>query len=322
MTPATQLYGILFMLLNTLSLAFLDICTGTLRKMSVDTSLIVFLYKATLLCLILPWVLSKGIKGLKTERIHVHLIRSLLGVAGSLSFIHGLKYVDMADAAALENIQYVLLVLIGMIFFKESFSRTKVAAIVLACIGAVVVVNPYMFGFGAVEASGEKFYGYTLLAIFFWTLNTIAVKLLGRTEKNRAQMFYLLFFSCMWSLPTVTLQLEAVEILGLAIPLIPLGWADMSKFANMWQYAPYILTMAFCYFIHGIAYFNALKYEISTVVPFRYSKMVFSGLLGYFFMQQVPLASAYLGYILIIISGLLLLRYEVRQAKKWPQIKV
>jgi len=306
------------MLLNTVALAVLDISAKTLRE-TMGSAHIVFLYKGILLLAILPWVLSKGLQGLKTERIYVHLVRSFFSVLGSLFFIHGLHYVNMADAAALENIQYVFLTLIGMVFFKEEPTVVKILAMVLGFVGAVIVVNPSVLGVFTGEeihvAKNSSLYGYTLMAIGFWTMNSVTVKILGRTEKSKTQMFYLMLFTCLWTTPFIFIEWESVNVLGLDLQLIPLKYIGFSSFNIQPFHIKFLILMAVCFFIHGVAYFKALKREMSIVITFRYTKLLFSGVLGYLFFVEVPCKISYIGYSLIILSGLVLLLAEYIKAR-------
>ena len=319
--PPQALYGIIFMLLNTVSLAVLDISSKALRS-EFSSSLIVFIYKFSLFVMILPWVFIEGRKRLKTRRLHFHILRSFFGTAGAICFIHGLKYVNMADAAALENVQYILIVCLGLIFFGEKLTKTKLAAIVLGFLGALIVVKPGLVGqffnsdysFSGHKDAGESNYLFMLFAISFWAVNTILVKILGNTEHNKTQMFYLLLFASIWSFPAAFIHWDKIEFLGNTLPLSP-SWVALKDLNFRQEHILLLALMAACYFSHGVAYFNALKTELSIVIPFRYTKLLFSAVLGYVFFGEIEDEYSYIGYLFIISASLLLLRYEMRRKK-------
>lgn len=316
MNKYQALYGIFFMLINTLSLAGLDIAAKILRA-DLNAVLIVFLYKFSLLIIILPWVLKEGLVRLKTKKIVFHILRSTLGTAGALLFFHGLRFINMADAAALENIQYILIVMIGALMFKEDISKTKIAAVITGFIGAIIVANPRFFGellnISDAVAVFNPNYIFIFLAICLWSCNTIIVKLLGNTEHNKTQMFYLLLFSSIISFPAVFIKFEDISILHYSVPLIP-NFVSPSNINISMTNIAFLAIMSVCYFIHGVAYFNALKSELSIVIPFRYTKLIFSGILGYIVFNETENTISYIGYTLIIISSFLLLR------KQWSKI--
>ena len=317
-SPPAAFHGILFMLLNMLAMSFIDISGKVLRE-TMGSAHIVFLYKLSLLIVMLPWVLSKGISVLKTEKIHIHIIRSLLSVLGLLFFVQGLRHVDMADASALENIQSILLVFIGIVFFNEQRTKTRIIAVIIGFLGAIIVVNPDLLQFYKnikTDSNSEKYYGFTLIGIGFWTLNGVAIKILGKTEKNKTQMFYLVFFACLWSAPVALMHWESIEVMGMNLKLIPDGFISFSDFHLEIWHLKFIVFMATCYFIHGVAYFKALQYDLSIVEPFRYSKFIFSSLLGYIFFHEQPGPESYAGYSLIILSALILFCTEINKNRK------
>lgn len=314
------MYGILFMLINMLAMTCIDTSSKLLRA-SMSAAHIVLLYKFFLLLVMLPWVLNKGLSALKTEKLHIHLIRSLLSVLGLLFFIQGLHYIDMADAAVLENIQSILLVFIGIVFFGEQKSITKIIAVLIGFLGAIIVVNPSIIDSSFIQMKSDKYYGFTLIGIGFWTLNSVTVKILGRTEKNKTQMFYLVFFSFLWSIPIALFKWEVVPILGLELNLIPKAVISLSEIKIQFWHLKYIVFMAVCHFIHGITYFRALQSDISVIEPFRYSKFIFNAIFGYFIFNEMPRMSAYVGFAFIVLSGMLLLFSEVRKISKHKKLQ-
>ena len=309
-----SLYGILFMLINTLALAGLDIAVKTLRQ-DLHAGMIVFLYKFSLFIIILPWVFKDGIKLLKTKRLISHVLRSLFSVAGALCFYHGLYFVNMADAAALENLQYLIVAIFGILFFAEEISITKIIAIILAFIGAIIVVNPDIiseFGNTSVSTNYNTGHILILLAISFWACNTITVKLLTSTENNKTQMFYLLLTASILAIPPAFIKWREVVILGINLPLAP-EFFDLSDLNIKIDHLLLIGFIAICYFVHGVMYFNALKSELSVVIPFRYTKLMFSAFFGWLFLAEQHNSLSYIGYALIIIAGLLLVKSQVQK---------
>lgn len=318
-TKQASIYGIMLMLLNMASIATSDICSKALRD-GMTSAHIVFTYKLLLLLIITPWVLSKGLEGLKTDKMHIHLIRSLLSVMGLLFFVHGLKYVNMADAAALENLQSIALAIIGGVFFSERFTKTKIIAAIIGFFGAIIVVKPsiidwLIYGNDTIVNS-DKYYGFTLIGIGFWILNSVTVKILGKTEKTKTQMFYLLFFACLWSAPAALVKWRSASVFGMELNVIPYEFVTLDQFNIQLSSIKFLLIMCVCQFIHGISYFKALKYDLSIVEPLRYTKLIFSAVLGYLMFAESPAIESYVGYTCIVISGLLLVNYEVKKVRR------
>ena len=106
----------------------------------------------------------------------------------------------------------IMLVTIGLIYFKERFSKTKVTAIFLCFIGAISVIYPQfllnaytivIYGFSYTNSlKTDPYYIYMFMAVGFYTANSLLVKFLGRTEKPLTQVFYLNMFSAIYAIPT------------------------------------------------------------------------------------------------------------------------
>ena len=48
-------------------------------------------------------------------------------------------------------------------------------------------------------------------------------------------------------------------------------------------------------------------------MPFDYTRMVFTGVFGYLFLNESPKESSAIGYILIALSGIALIIYETKK---------
>lgn len=318
----SALIGITFMMCNTAALAVSDIASKILRN-ELSSTLIVFLYKFGLLLITLPWIFRYGTQHIRTKRFHFHLLRSFFGTFGAISFAQGLKYVSMADAAAFENLQYIIVVLLSIVFFNDKLNSTKIAAVVLGFAGAYVIVNPSILRniFSCVcddlpaPSTDYTKYGYTFLAICCWSINSLLVKVLGNTEHNKTQMFYLLLFSSFWAFPAAFIQWNTVELVGQNLPVMP-EFRDPGIFSLKFEHIALLSLMGACYFIHGIAYFNALKHDLSIVIPFRYTKLIFSGILGYALFGEEIDQYGLVGYAMVMFSSFMLLQYEIRRRRK------
>lgn len=319
-----NLYGILYMLLNAVAISVLYAAVKELR-VELDSNLVVFVYKFTLFILILPWVLKEGFKGIKTDKLLLHTSRGFLSISGSLCLFYAIKYIELSDITAMGYIEQVLLVLVGIIFFKEKSSISKILAILMSFLGAVVVIYPDIIQFTAwnipylssIGFKGEfnKYYIFVFLSIFFWGSNCIVIKFLGKTEKTKSQMFYVLLVSCVLTYPLAFFHWADAQVMGMDIkyPIYHLSFSDLGL---AWHHVPYLGLLALCYFIHSVAFYKSLTYaEFSTVIPFDYSRLIFTGIFGYIFYQELPDEGSYFGYLLIVVSGVILVRAESKRRK-------
>ena len=311
-----NILGILLILLDSFSLAALY-TVSKFTTQDIKSSYVVFLYKFFLFLIVLPWVFHKGgFNNIRTPAFKVHLLRGFLSVGGSLSFMYGLQYISILDATILQNIEQVVLVLVGMLFFHEKVSKTKIISILCGAIGVLVVVNPkIVYNFDLLSAKVNHGYLFILLAVMFWVGNNITIKKLGQNSTNKAQIFYLMLFSSIFAYPVAFLKWNSLEVFGMNL-LLPVGSVDFSDIAIKFSHLILILMMSLFYLVHSMSLFNTLKVgEFSVVMPFVYFKLLWAGIFGYFIFSTLPHSASWLGYFLIAVAGLLLMNKEIRDRK-------
>ena len=279
--------GIIFMLLDALSVAILFSSVKLLTQ-DIGSAQVVFLYKATSLLLILPWFFRDGFINLQTKRIKTYIIASIFGTSASLCLMFGIKHLPLANVTSLGYMEKILLVIIGVFYFKEKINLGKVLSILLAISGAVIVVSPH------ISFNSFSYYYLSIFAsIILWVSYCLIIKSLGKTESVKTQTFYTIFLSTIISIPFAFMNWQQINFISLGSIGIEL------------RHIPIILLMSICYFLSSISRFKSFQYgDLLVVIPFGYTKIIFSGLLGIVLFGNYPLEYEYLGYILIIISGI------------------
>lgn len=322
-----NLLGILFMLLNALAIATIYAVSKELTK-DISSSLVVFLYKFSILIIILPWCFKDGLQGMKTNRIWLHASRGFLSVSGSLSLYYAIKHIELVDITAIGYLEQVVLVIIGIFYFKEQSTRAKIIGIVLSFIGALLVVNPSLISFDgqpaqALFSNANPYYLFVLMSIAFWASNCTVIKVLGKTEKTKVQLFYVLLFSSIIAFPLAFMKWETIFHIGVVQIRYPYEFIKLDALGLKAEHIQYLAILAICYFAHSIAFFKALKYaDLSTVIPFDYSRLIFAGLLGYLLFGETPETGSYFGYALIVISGVYLVKSEAKRRKKIKESQI
>jgi drug/metabolite transporter (DMT)-like permease len=319
-TPPIQsnLMGIGFMLLHAVSLSILYAVAKALMK-DLDSNTTVFLYKLTILVLALPWCLWNGFSDLKTTRIKLHISRAFFSTFGSLCMFYSLKYIALGDVTAVSKLEQIVLLIVGILYFKEKVTRTKISVILLSFLGAIMIIRPDFFQVGVeVKSTGfNHYYVFVFLAIFFWSVNNTVIKVLGKTEKTKVQLFYVMLFSTIISFPVSFMHWKvAYHFYGIDIKY-PTHFIDFASIGLKEEHLKYILVLALCYFGHVIGNFKAFKHaELSFVVPIEYTRLVFAGIFGFMFFNEVPTEVALYGYLLIVVAGLYLFYSEKRRARR------
>lgn len=335
-----NLLGIVYMLFHAVSIAVLYTAIKTLAQ-ELSSSVIVFLYKLSILIFILPWCFNGGLKSLKTKRILLHASRGFLSISGTLSLFYAIKYIELTNITAVGYLEQVVLVIVGIFYFKEKATTSKLNTIILSFIGAMIVVYPEVIHFTevlvpglgevrlptfkAIDFSGEfnYYYLFVFLSIVFWAANCTVIKVLGKTESTKVQIFYVMLISCIIAYPFAFFGWQEVHVFDLIPVKLPTHHLHYLELGFKLEHVPFIALLALCYFIHSIAMFNSFKYaEMSTVIPFDYCRLIFAGIFGYIFFSELPEEGSYVGYGLIVFSGIYLIRAETKRRRKDRQLEI
>jgi drug/metabolite transporter (DMT)-like permease len=284
--PSNLLLGIILMIIHAATLSAVYIIGKKLGK-SISGDQIAFLYKAGVLICTLPLLTKGGIlNNLKTHRIKLHIVRAFFSLAATICFYRGLIKVPVLDATAITFLEPIIALISGIIYFKESFKISKVVSVGLCFIGTIFIIQP---GFKIFNSS----YFYLFGALIFWALNNLTMKLLGKTERTVTTIFYVSFLSTIMAFPLA----------------ISKSWAGFST-----DYVKFVLLMTLFHLLHTICFFRALKLaELSQVMPFDYTRLFFTGLLGYVFLGETPTKLSAIGYFFIALGGILLIYFETKK---------
>lgn len=319
-----NLLGMLYMSIHVLALAVLYAVIKSLSK-DLDSNLIAFIYKFSILIIVIPWCLAGKLEDMKTKRIGMHFSRGMLSILGSLCMFYAIKHISLSDITAVQYLEHVLMLVIGIIYFKEKASFVKLGAILVSFLGALIIVRPDLFQASSLVPANaitfNKYYIFVFMAIGFWAANSTVIKILGRTEKTKVQLFYTTLFSCILAIPFAFMKWQHVGQIGMFEIRVPLEFISFQDLNLKAEHTERLLLLATCYLIHSITHFKAFKHgEISAIIPFEYSRLIYAGIFGYLFFDEQPSELKYIGYALIIIAGLSLLYVEQKRSKRQKEL--
>jgi drug/metabolite transporter (DMT)-like permease len=307
--------GISFILLDALSLAAIYIFMKCLST-NMDSNAVVFLYKLGCLIIILPWVLKGGFSALKTTNLKLHMVRGLFSAAGSLFFMYSLRYVNVVDAVALGFLEQIFWVIASVLLFKEKLDIYKIIAIIVGFIGALLVIYPgfirYNYPFIDIRnifINYNIYYTYTILAAVCWTCNCICIKVLGGVVSNKTQSFYGLLFSSIVAFISTFINRECYS--GECLYHLSIKLPEFQAIDSI-----YFFGIVVCYIAHTGAIFKAMQNtDMSILAPYYYFKLVFAAIIGYVVLGESPNSFSYYGYVLIILSGIILIKRKYERVK-------
>lgn len=245
----------------------------------------------------LAWVIATGYgRSLAQLRNPLVILRSTLEAFSSIAFFLALAQMPIGDLTALMLLTPLLIATGASIFFGEKISLSGWSAIFAGFIGMLMVVKP-----GSDSFSAYVFYGLAAAVL------TAVRDLLTRKIKTSVSSLVVCFSAGLGNM-----------ILGLVMTVF--AWStspvtlDMLSSVSLWLgllIAAVVVTLA----NYGVI-LAFRQSKASVVSPFRYSSLLWSMLAGVAIWGEVPDAIAIAGSMIIIGSGLYLLRSERAETRK------
>lgn len=267
--------GIAFMCASAFMGSVVDVAVkGATAELG--TAQIVFL--RTLLAIPLALLLCHyqgGLQTLATKRWGWQLYRGILATAMSLGFFYGIANMELVTAMMLLYLSPVLIVLLAKPLLGERVSIAQWLGVLVAFGGVMVVLGPKQMQWNPAALA-------VLLASLCWALLSLSNRALADTESASSLAFYILPVSLV-----VTGALAATQ------------WVTPSL--NTWL----LLLLAGCGggLLH---YFAARAYRhtnAATVAPFEYTTLLWAALAAFYFWDELPEATIWIGGTAIIVGG-------------------
>ena len=265
--------GISLALLSTIAYAS---GAGMVRHLSADLHIFQIAFLATLFGLfaMLPWVFRHGLRPLRTDKIGLHVLRSVLGVVGIWALFYALTVTPIATVTALNFTMPIFTVLLAVVILKERVGTAKLAAILFGFAGVFVIVRP---GIVSVDSGSLLVVGASLLFAFV----ILVMKVLTRTDS------------------VVTITLYSV-MLRAPLALVP------ALFVWQWPNGNQLLwfaAMGIGSTLANLAYTQALKeLETNVISPLSFLQLIWAAGIGYVFFAEIPSIFTWVGGAMVILS--------------------
>ena len=232
------------------------------------------------ICLIIAYFIIKKNKlsffGLKENRKYL-FYRYLFGFTGLILFFYATTQMLAADAAILNKLSPVFVIILAHYFHKEKINKTKLIVSAVSVIGALLVIKP-KFDSSVIPAAA----GF-ISAI----LSGAAYLFIGMTEKESVYttVFYFSFFSSLSCVPFFFFDFVTPEINELIL------LALLGIFAALGQ-----IALTFAYTVC----------PASDISIYDYSNIIFSSMLGFLFLKEIPDLLSVAGGVLILSASVYL----------------
>ena len=237
-------------------------------------------------CVWLIWTKKTFI--LRTEKIYLHICRSVFGILGMGGMFVAYIYLPMANAAILLFTAPIFIAILSLFFTKDKVEWGKWIAIFLGFLGVIIVNNPSDLSFGIGEIAA-------IIGAFFQACAMLTLRKLGQTQSNMTILFYFHFFASIIS--------------GGACLYFPFKF-DLSIFILM-------IGVAFLGFSAQLMLtISHRKAPAALLAPFTYTNLIWTSLIGFFLYHEIPSERLWIGGSIIILAGLFLIFSQYQQSKK------
>ena len=236
------------------------------------------------LFVVAPMLVRYGPGLFRTDKLGLHVVRSLLNVVSMLAFFIGLSMTPLARATALSFTAPLFTALLGALFLGEVFRWRRWTAILAGFLGALVILRPGLqaFDLGAL---------LVLVSSLLWSMALIDIKVLGRTDSSMTITAY-------------------VTVLMIPMTLLPALLVWQTPAADIWVWLVFIGVIGT---LGQLIVTEAVKLaDMTVLMPFDFLKLVWAAVLGIIFFAEVPDLLTWVGAAIVFGSSLYVVWREAK----------
>ena len=226
------------------------------------------------LLLLLPWLASVGIEGIKTKRPFDHFLRTVTGIGSFVCLVFSLQTLILSDSIVLSFSYPLWSIVIAALFMGERVRLRRTIATVVGFIGVMLIVKPQ----GGLEPGAA----FAMASAVLTTLALFNVKRLTSTEPPQRIVFYFFFIGTLLLLPPAiwTWQTPTLE---------QFGWLAASGVCGVIGQS--CLTRAY------------RAGDMTVIQPMDFMRMPMAAGMGFLLFGEVPDALAALGTLVVMAAS-------------------
>ncbi|QTR47677.1 DMT family transporter [Thiothrix litoralis] len=288
--PLLPLSGLAYGALLILASEFFLVCAGMVIKHLngvVSTEQTVFFRNAFALLLLLPWLWRNGVQAVKTDCLHLHFLRSLLGVTAMSCMFYAWGHLPLAQSALLKQTMPLFVPIVAFFWMGERLSWRNFVAIGLGFAGVLLVLNPFqeaaVFNLAVVVG--------LLGAVMGGSTKVNIRRMRSSDEPTMRVVFYFALFASVLSV----------------IPAV-LAWLPLTGETLLWLFLLGVLATLAQWALTA-AYGHAPAGQLGA---FTYASVIFAAVLGWWLWDESLSLLAMAGIGTIIAAGLLVMLGQPR----------
>jgi len=214
-------------------------------------------------------------------------IRGVFEAFAAICFFIGVATLPFGMVYVLLSLAPIFMTAFGALFLNEKVRWKRWTAVILGFIGIIIVINPKELEFG-------YFFIFPLLSAILLSFRDMYTK----NIKGNFHSLQIAFITCL-------------------VVTIFFGFLSLYKFFNFGLKEYLILFVASFFLSLGYIFSVAtIKVALVSVTStFRYSVILWGILYGYFYFGEIPNTNTYIGAVLIVISGLIIITRQKQLGK-------
>ena len=232
------------------------------------------------------WIVRKyGVDGFKTPKWRWFLLRSLTQAVSSYCSIMAVSHIPLSDFYGIVFLTPMATALLAALLLKESIGIFRIGAIGFGFIGVLIIAGPSF-------TNHNIGYLYALGSVIGATMSALTIRKIGADPITARFAFF----------PFLTMGLiyvPATLLHGFQIPANALDMSLLLMFSPLAMFGLLLWSAGF-----------ARARETAVVAPFHYTQMVWGSLLGYFIFGNVPAMTTYIGSVIIVAAGIMIIWRE------------
>lgn len=284
--PSSTTKGILLMVLTVLVFGVMDMVAKAMVGHYPPLQVVWSRYTGQTVIVVLI-LLPRLTSVLRTRRPGAHLARSVFQFGATAFFFSALGVIGLAEATAIMEVAPVLITLGAALFLGERLGPRRMAAVVVALIGALIVIRPGMgvFSWAAMLPLGAAvcYAGYALIT-----------RHVGADEPVWTSLVYTALVGTIITSAALPFVWE---------PVAPEHWLPFGVIGLLGATAQLCMIRAFT------------LAEASVIAPFGYLGLVSAVFWGYVMFGEVPDGPTWAGALVIVGAGLYVWHRETRAAR-------
>ena len=282
--------AVVLAILWTLGISGMQACV---RHISVEIHPleVAFFRNIVALIVFMPWFLFRaGFGQLKTKRFDLHAARGLLHVSSMYAFFIALSFTPLNVVAAMSFSTPLFAALFAAVILAERMGLRRWIAILAGFAGALIILRPDI---GDIDVGAL----IVLAGSAAWGLALIITKILSREDSPMTIVAYM-------------------SILITPVSVVP------ALFVWQWPSAEQLVWLvAIGLFGVGANYAVVAALRIApstTVLPFDFLRLIWATSIGFVFFAEIPLATAWIGGVLVFMSTTYIGYRESQRRKQRP----